>query len=450
MRGGSFLPLLTMIALACGSDGGGLATGVGAGAGGGGGATTAGPGAGGATGGEAPAGGGGAAPTWDCGAFDCEAAEAGTTLGTMTALDGCAFELALEDPASEALADALLDRIEGEGLGTRRTLDDVLANLNREGRSGLTAGTQDRLSGLSPVGFRWNTGDDAVTYWYPQGITGNRDSGQMPGRRLLMVSWYHKTETLPVKGARVSLVDIGDLGDVRYRHLLLVDPEGPAASPTFDAARYDSGGALHAGGIVWYGRYLYVADTSQGLRIYDLGRIFQPTHTDDTDRVGLSPGRSDAFGYLYVVPRIARHRLTRESCRVRFSFVGLDRDADPPALVTGEYDANAHDKRLAVWPLDPRSHQLEVREGTTRAQLGAVIGQTRAQGGLRIGDDFYVSCSSQDGSFGRLYKGRPGSANASIPWVYGAEDLYHEPESGLLWTPAEHPGSRDVVAVPVD
>lgn len=37
-----------------------------------------------------------------------------------------------------------------------------------------------------------------------------------------------------------------------------------------------------------------------------------------------------------------------------------------------------------------------------------------------------VSASSQDGSYGRLYKGRPGESNQSINWVRGAEDLYWE------------------------
>jgi hypothetical protein len=391
-------------------------------------------------------------PEWNCGAIDCDDASQTTALGQMKQIDGCSFELELEDPLAEDLADHLLDRLEAEAVGTRRSMTEVLANLNREGRAGLSASATQRLAGQGAVGFRWNTGDEQVSYWYPQGITGTsdkEDDERFAGRRLLVVSWYHKTEEQPTRGARITVADISNLQDVRYRHLLLVDPVDTDDGPSFGPAEYDSGSALHVGGIVWYGDYLYVADTSQGMRIYDLARIFQPTNTDDATGIGISNGRSDAHGYLYAVPRIGRWRLTDDSCRVRFSFIGLDRQADTPALVTGEYQGDHPNGRLVVWPLDPSTQRLEVRQGITKGIDAVVIGQTRAQGGVRVGDDFFVSSSSQEGSFGLLYKNRPGLQSTSVPWVYGAEDLYHERGEGLLWTPAEHPGTRDVVAVPV-
>ena len=391
-------------------------------------------------------------PEWSCGAIDCDDASRTTSLGEMLQIDGCSFELALEDPLSEELADRLLERLQTEGVGTRRTLSEVIDNLNRDGRAGLSSSATQRLAGQGAVGFRWNTGDEQVGYWYPQGITGTSDAEaneRFDGRRLLMVSWYNKTDDRPTRGARITVADIDDLQNVRYRHLLLVDPEDEGDGPDFGPAEYDSGNALHVGGIVWYGNYLYAADTAQGVRVYDLGRIFQPTHTDDTERVGISAGRSDAHGYAYAVPRIARYRLTSESCRVRFSFIGLDRQSDPPALVTGEYFSDHPNGRLVVWPLDPETHLPEVRQGITKGVDAVVIGQTRSQGGVRVGEHFYVSSSSQQGSFGLLYKNRAGQQSTSVPWVYGAEDLYHERSHGLLWTPAEHPGTRDVVAVPV-
>lgn len=392
-------------------------------------------------------------PEWDCGPIDCDdASQEATALGQMLTIDGCSFELALDDAQAEDRADQLLDHLESTGLGTRRSVQHVLTNLNREGRAGLSTSATQRLAGQNAVGFRWNTGDDDVSYWYPQGITGTSDkeeSERFDGRRLLMVSWYNRTEDQPTRGARITIADISDLQDVRYRHLLLVDPEETDDAPNFGPAEYDSGNALHVGGVAWYGNYLYVADTVQGVRIYDLDRIFQPTNTDDTGRIGLSDARSDAHGYLYAVPRIARYRLTNDSCRVRFAFIGLDRQSNPPALVTGEYYGDHANGRLVVWPLDPETHLPEVRQGITKGSDALVLGQTRAQGALRIGQDYFVSSSSQEGSFGLLYKNRPGQQSTSVPWVYGAEDLYHERTEGLIWTPAEHPGTRDVVAVPV-
>jgi hypothetical protein len=40
------------------------------------------------------------------------------------------------------------------------------------------------------------------------------------------------------------------------------------AKPTYRAIN------VHAGGVAWYGNYLYVADTEAGLRVFDLRKIF--------------------------------------------------------------------------------------------------------------------------------------------------------------------------------
>ena len=50
--------------------------------------------------------------------------------------------------------------------------------------------------------------------------------------------------------------------------MLLVDPTGTKARPNYRAI--DS----HAGGIAWYGNYLYVAETNRGVRVFDLRNIF--------------------------------------------------------------------------------------------------------------------------------------------------------------------------------
>lgn len=394
-------------------------------------------------------------PTWNCGTVACSSVDKTTTLKKMLAVDGCAYELKLEKPLNQGvqLADKLLTRLQSESLGQRRSLSYVMDRLNRDARSGITSQSASRLSGMSAKGFRWNTGDDNVTYWYPQGITGSSDAaanGKVNGKKWLLNAWYNKTDARPTKGVRLALADISDLNNVKYRLLVLVDPyEESNGKANYKEAAYDSGNALHAGGIIWYGDYLYVADTSRGFRIYDLSRIFSPTDTSNKDKVGISGANSHALGYAYAVPRIARYRLTPNSCSTKFSFIGLDRDSTPPAIISGEYFADHQNGKIVAWPLDPTTHLLETRQGTTRATAAAVIGQTRAQGALRRNGFYYVSSSSQDGSNGRLYKGKPGATNTSANWIYGAEDVYLQRDTGRIWTNAEHPGRRDVVSIPL-
>lgn len=390
-----------------------------------------------------------AGPT--CASVACSSVTGTTTEDRVATLDECAFGLVLEAPLAdgEALADRLLARLVSESVGTRRDLDDVRADLNRVGRAGLSSATTTRLAGLSPRGFRWTTGDDDVDYWYPQGITGSADAaiagGSIPGS-LLLVAWYHKTTDATTRGVRLSLVDVSDLASPRYRHLLLVEPVEGAGGVTFTSAEYDSGGALHAGGIAWIGDRIYVADTSQGLRVYDLSRMFSPSRADDTTRIGIAGGRSDAHGYAYAVPRVGRYVRAPGTCSVRFSFVARGDAGGAPALITGEYVSDTPNGRLVAWPLDT-STGLLAGSGTAYAIGAAIGGQTRVQGGLRVGERWYMSSSSQDGSDGRLYVGRAGAASTSVAWIYGCEDLYLD-ASDRIWTVGEHPGRRDVVSIP--
>lgn len=387
---------------------------------------------------------------WACAPLggSCASVERSVPEHLMESADGCRFALRGPTESLEAAADALVTRA-----GGALRLEDLLGDLNREGVAGITAQGADRLQNHAWQGFRWNDGDMNTEDWYPQGISTSSDgvaSGRLAGRRAMLVSWYYTPEVAPIKGARLSLVDLTDLGQVRYRHLLLVEPSLEGGAVNIGPALYDGGGALHAGGIAWYGDYLYVADTARGLRVFDLSRIIRVSHVDDNGRIGVSPGRIDAFGYRYAVPQVARYVMQAEACPVRFSFVGLDRSASPPRLVTGEYRADDPSGRLVAWPLDPATGLLEARGGEVRAAEAWIGGQTRMQGGLTWEGDVYISSSSQTPSrFGRLYRTRPGLESRISAWPYGCEDLSYEREAGLIWTAAEHPGTRDVVGIPL-
>lgn len=389
-----------------------------------------------------------AGPPRCVGAPSCTEATGTATEHRMRAIDGCAFVLNAPSAPDDARVDALVARA-----GGALTISDVLGHLNRTGRSGISTRNAGRMENHDWVGFRWNDGDENVSYWYPQGITGSSDAradGRVDGRRLFLVSWYHKTDARPTKGARISLVDFTTPSSIRYRHLLLVTPTGSASEPSFGPVETGSGNALHAGGIVWFGDLLYVADTTQGFRVFDLSRIFELTNTDDADRIGFSGSRSDAHGYRYAVPQIARYRLASDSCTIRFSFVGLDRSESPPVLVSGEYHADHANGRVARWALDPATGWLAARDGRVHAVDGALAAQTRMQGGVTYEGVYYISSSSQTASsWGRLYRTRPGLESAITAWPYGCEDLYVERDRSLIWTPAEHPGFRDTLGIPM-
>lgn len=370
---------------------------------------------------------------------------------TLKLLDGCAFALAPSDfAAGIARADALLARV-----GTAVSLDDVLDNLNRTATPGLSAYQADRMKNHDYTGFRWDSGDGAVTYWYPQGITGSsdaRDNGKISGRRLLLVSWYHKIDRKPTdppaKGARLSLVDITNLNAIRYRHLLLVTPTGSGDNVNFGAANYDNGDPLHAGGIVWIGDRLYVAETTRGARVYDMSRIFRVKNTDDNDAIGISGGEVNAHGYLYAVPEIGRYHLTGDSCKFRFSALSLDRGAEPPVLIAAEYQTDLTG-RIARWPIDLASGALVTSGGVAHALDAALSGQSRVQGAITHDGVYYISSSSQAQQWGRLYRNIPGGQSKITAWPDGPEDLYVERDRKLIWTPAEHPNKRVTLGIPM-
>lgn len=381
----------------------------------------------------------------------CASVELTATEHHLSLLDGCAFALAANDfAAGVARADQLLART-----GTAVALDVVLGDLNREAVPGLSAYQADRMKNHDYTGFRWNDGDGAVDYWYPQGISGGSDAradSEVAGRRVLLVSWYHNIDRMPddppARGVRLSLVDITDVNSIHYRHLLLVTPTGDGDAVNFAAANTGDGDALHAGGISWIGDRLYVAETYVGFRVYDMSRVFAIPNTDDEAAIGISGDEINAHGYRYVVPEIGRYKLTADSCPFRFSAVGLDRDAEPPVFVTVEYQTDLTG-RVARWPVDVATAELVESAGVVHAVGAALAGQTRMQGAVTRDGVFYLSSSSQIDQWGRLYRNVPDGTSEITAWPDGPEDLYVERDRELVWTTAEHPGKRVTLGIPM-
>ncbi len=321
------------------------------------------------------------------------------------------------------------------GAGTPVGMSGVVADLNRRGVRARVPGT------CVEWGFRWNDEDVATQRWWPQGITTSADASDredFDGRRLLITSWYSKTLREAGReanhGSRITVVDIDTL---EYRHVLLVTPEvtedGVALRPLL----------VHAGGLVWCGPYLHVAGTRRGLftaRVDDIVRV------EDTGAT---------YGYRYVLPvRFAYDAPTSEPGGepgehgepMRYSFLSLDRSADPPELVAGEYGTEGMTRRLVRYPLDPASFHLHAEEDGTSWPISLdEQGLGHMQGAAVVRGRYYVTTSHGRWRLGSLHVGTPGAFRRwprAIP--VGPEDISYWPSQDLLWSLTEYPGRRFV------
>jgi hypothetical protein len=294
----------------------------------------------------------------------------------------------------------------------------VIASANRRVRP---LGKAPELSAVKDVagGFRWNKGDNAVDYWYPQGITGSADAvpgGVVDGHRELLVSWYSKNG----KGTRVSFVNADKLESAKYRHVLLVTANGNGGFGLVKS---------HAGGIAWFGNYLYVAETHGGLRVFDMRHILRVPNPDD------------ALGYAFILPQVGLYKTTNKD--LVFSYVSVDRTSGP-ALVTGEYRKGAAGGRVVRWPLDAGSG-LPVG-GQAAAAFSSPA--TNVQGALMVNGRIGTSSSAGAGNPGVFTSGAPGQATGAHAWGAGPEDLTYAGTSGRVYSLTEHPGARVVFGVP--
>lgn len=364
----------------------------------------------------------------------------------LRAIERCAYGLV--DTGERAARDAIVRELETR-LG-RRTINDVIANTNRDGAR------VSSVAGMASFrqGFRWNAGDNAVDYWYPQGLTSSADayaSGRVAGRFVLVASWYYNTANAPagdpIKGTRLAVVDATNLDAVSYRLVLLARPtrtsDGtPSFEPLLDG---DGSDGLHAGGIVWWDHWLYVADTGGGFRVFDMNRVLE-VPTDDERRVGYSATARayGAFNYRYVIPEVARYRDAPGSCTsFNYSFVGLDRSTTPPTLVAGEYVASSPIGRLVRYRIDVSTGELYRRAGIARPTEAWVSAEQNNQGAFSRNGQWWLSST---GAMRALHRTRPGAASVEYAWPYGCEDLTYDPTTGLLWTLTEHPDQRYVAA----
>lgn len=350
----------------------------------------------------------------------------------------------LEADPKQAERQRLIHRLASEqGLRICK-LEDVLSSLNRRARAegtSLRLFTDNERKRRERYGFQgaftWNRQDEKTTAWYPQGITGSGDawpSGTVGGRRVLLVSWYARKNEQ--KGARVTLVDVTSLNDVRYRHLLLVEPVEKRGKVDFAPVR------IHAGGIALYRNLLYVADTHRGLRVFDTNTIFRTASDPKKARVGVIGGAAYAFDYRYAVPLLARYQQPVGQ-NMRFSFVSLDRTSVPHSLWVGEYHEGTSEGFASHFALDPTTARLETAEGERAASRSVLrFNRERTQGFVATHRSYVLTHTYARDPY-RLHIQTP-VGYASIKAPYGLEDLSYDPTLDRIWMLTEHPKSRAV------
>lgn len=212
--------------------------------------------------------------------------------------------------------------------------------------------------------YCWASDDNNTEQWYAQGVSSTYDAyggagTTAGGRSLLATSWYdHDGGTN--KGARVSLLN---RATAKYRHVLLAVPTGTASSPSFTIAN------THAGGLAWYGRYLYVADTS-GIRVFDMARMWR-VNTDISGSIGRTSSGYGAYGYKYVAPQV--HRYARQGT-FRYSSIAIDRTTSPDTLVATEYRAPGDTSQAS-----PRTVRYNLNESTKAHRRERLEGRRRGR-----------------------------------------------------------------------
>ena len=314
--------------------------------------------------------------------------------------------------------------------GGRAGIDAVLDDLDR------AASVIPSPALAGDYAFAWDDGDQADRDWWPQGITTSADASDtddIRGRKVVVVAWYAKRVKGTTQGARLTFVDVTDPDHPRYRHVLLVEPRRHWLTRKLTMRPVP----VHAGGIVWYGPAILVADTRGGIRTFEV---------DDILRVD-----GGWNGYDFVIPQRTTYRSSNDRgfSPFKFSFVSLDRSGPEHQLIAGEYGPTGTKNRLIRFPVDARRAALAM-EGRVARPLEIVLdGLTHMQGATVVGGTYYIS-TSRGKKPGTLWTRRPGEPAVEHRGVLsvGPEDLTYWPQTDRLWNCSEHAGQRYVYAIP--
>ncbi|WP_446666308.1 hypothetical protein [Flexivirga sp. B27] len=296
-------------------------------------------------------------------------------------------------------------------------------------------------------GFIWDSGDNNDSDVAPQGITTTRDAvgtannGRYDGRQLIAASFYNNDP----KGSRINLTDWDSNYPNKYRYILLVEPTGTKAAPSFKDVQ------IHVGGIAWYGNYLYVADTGSGMRVFDMSKIIKTETGGDKSLIGKHGDKFYAHNYAYALPQVGKitSHVATGTTKLTWSTISLDRPKK--SIVMTEYKC-------------PTNVTCKYPKGTTRAirfpfASGSTkfAATTKASQALNTPFHYLNGVASHNGRWWfndshdqkLFYWGGSGSVS-SYKWVKWGESLsYWEDATGPdeLWSLQEGKGNRNVFAV---
>ena len=276
------------------------------------------------------------------------------------------------DPGPFALRHEPIAVPDGSGLDSV-ALDRRIEPFGR----GLDVPLAARLASGLLGGFQWDRKDCDTHDWYPQGIDG-RD-------RTLLVSWYSKLDG----AARLSVVD---LDARRYGHVALVTADGKPVK-------------THAGGLAWREDLLYVADTTKGLRLFDLTRFAGAT-----------------------LPQAGWYRPAAKG--LRFSYASVDHGSG--SLVVGEYTDKVPGARLVRWPFGPGG--LLAQEPASDAWVTA---HANLQGAVVVDGHLLMAASRGPIREGTLTTSPFAESATRRVWATGCEDLASV--GGEVVSLTEHP-----------
>ncbi|WNG52593.1 hypothetical protein F0U60_26300 [Archangium minus] len=326
-------------------------------------------------------------------------------------------------------------------------LSGVLQDLNRAGPV-LTSSSHPPAVGYKG-GFRWNDGDMATTDWVPQALT----AGVSGSTNVAIVSWHYAPTTAPEKGVRISVADISDMSvsAVNYRHVLLVRP---TSSGNFTVV------GEHGGGLAWYGNYLYMADTSDGMRVFDLTQIREvDTSTTCDTAIGKVGSVWCAYGYKYVLPQVSAYVVPStltSPCRPKFSFLGKDTRGTTDVVLSGEYCNNTGTScpydgstpglggRLYRWPVDSSTYRLKTVNGAVTPERAYIMNEPNVQGVAPImtttsTTSYWLSSTRYSGALFKVSTSASRTAylSGSSQWARMPEGMHATGSGTNLWTVTE-------------
>lgn len=331
-------------------------------------------------------------------------------------------------------------------LGTA-DVDTVMAHANHD----RTAPDSLGLAGYSG-GFKFNSTDNGDCTNYPQGITSSRDavgtadSGNYDRHQLILVSWY---TTNGCDGAqtrsRITLVDWDATYPDNYRKVLLVEPTGSAASPNFKDI------PIHAGGVSWYGDYLYVADTGHGMRVFNMKKILKTNTGGTAGQIGTTDGKTFyAHNYGYVLPQVGTVTSnTTSGTQLVWSSISLDRVTR--SIVVNEYTCPSgctkYPNRPARAIRFPFAAGVPTFATSTTASEALQLPWYKLNGVASHNGRWWFNSSGDK----KLYYWTPTGGSKTFGWVGGGESISYWEAAGsdpdLLWSLQETKGHRDVFAV---